>query len=182
VDGEVRERDVEIRPDPRLSTTPAEYRAQFALMIRIRDTVSEIHDAINRIRDVRAQLAARERQLAAHPGWSALRDEAIRITTRLTAIESTLIQPGLTNRSGELDSVHFPVRLNNKLEALGYQVARSDTAPTTQEVALYEDLAQRAREPLAALDGLLTSELSPFNAAIRAANVPAVVTDSAAPS
>ncbi|MBA3415658.1 MAG: glycosyl hydrolase, partial [Chloroflexia bacterium] len=56
VDGETREHPVEIRADPRLATTPDDYRAQFALMRAIRDTVSAIHDAVNGLRDLRGQI------------------------------------------------------------------------------------------------------------------------------
>ncbi len=56
VDGQSWERPVEILPDLRVATTPAEFQAQFELMIAIRDKVSQVHDAVNRLRDVRRQV------------------------------------------------------------------------------------------------------------------------------
>jgi hypothetical protein len=78
-------------------------------------------------------------------------------------------------RSGELDSVHFPLRLNNKLEALGYHVARSDDAPTAQDQALFDDLAARADRELARYREVLRDDVAAVNAAMRAADVPAIV-------
>jgi hypothetical protein len=178
VDGQTRERAVEIRPDPRLKTTPAEYRAQFDLMIRIRGKVSEIHDAVNLIRDLRGQIESRLATLGDRAEWAAPRDTAEHLIEQLSALERSLIQPGLHERSGELDSVHFPVRLNNKLQALGYHVARSDNPPTAQDHALYEDLARRADKHLERWRAVLTDDLPGFNAAMRDAAVPAIVTPS----
>ena len=88
-----------------------------------------------------------------------------------------LIQPALNERSGELDSIHFPIRLNNKLETLGFHVARSDTRPTAQDYALYDNLARRADEQLARLRRVVEGDVAAFNVAMREAEVPAVVVD-----
>ena len=177
VDGVTREEQVEIRPDPRLSTTAADYAAQFALMIRLRDKVSEIHDAVNTIRDVRGQLEARLASLGGQTEWTAARQIGAGLIERISEVERVLIQPGLNERSGELDSIHFPIRLDNKLEALGYHVARSDDRPTRQDQELYDDLARRADEQLAHFRQVLEEDVAAFNTAMREASVPAVVVD-----
>ena len=172
VDGEVREQPLEIRPDPRLTTTAEDYAAQFAFMIRLRDKVSEIHDTVNTLRDLRGQIEGRLRPLDDRAEWSPVREAAERVLTQLTAIEEVLIQPGLHERSGELDSVHFPIRLNNKLEALGYQVARSDDAPTAQAEDLYADSGKpggHATGPLPASCGRGGRGLQPGNGRCRGA-------------
>ena len=175
VDGETREQSVEIRPDPRLKTTRDEYRAQFELMIRLRDKVSEIHDAVNTMRDLRSQLQARIAPLEHHAASSAAVSIAERLIASISAIERALIQPELHERSGELDSIHFPIRLNNKIEALGYHVARSDDAPTAQDRDLFTDLARRADDQLARYRRLLHEDVAAFNSAMRDAAAPAVV-------
>ncbi len=43
----------ELHRDPRVSATPADFTAQFNLLLRIRDKLSETHDAINRLRSIR---------------------------------------------------------------------------------------------------------------------------------
>jgi len=175
VDGVTREQPIEIRADPRLTTTPAQYAAQFAFMLRLRDKVSEIHDAVNTLRDLRGQIEARLRPLDAQPAWDAVRAAAETVLGQLTKIEESLIQPGLHERSGELDSVHFPIRLNNKLEALGFHVARSDDAPTAQAEELFVDLAGRADAQLARFRRVVTDDVGVFNAAMAAAAAPAVI-------
>ena len=163
VDGHARTRPVEILPDPRLTTTPDAYRAQFDLMCRIRDKVSEVHDAVNLIRDLRGRIAAGVRYAPDHPEIGQVRDHAAGLLDHLGEIEGTLNQPGLHERSGELDSIHHPIKLNAKLEALGYHVARSDDAPTAQSYALFEDLVARADAVLGRLHGLLAHDVHAFD-------------------
>src|SRR5262249_47193696 len=58
--------------DPRLPTTPADYQKQYDLLLRIRNKLTETHDAIVRIREVRDQVKA-----VADHAKSAGGDEAI---------------------------------------------------------------------------------------------------------
>ena len=175
VDGESWTQPVEVRPDPRLTTTPDEYRAQFALLLRIRDKVSQVHDAVNQIRDLRAQIEAQVRPLRGLSEFRGALDAASVILDELTAIEGALNQPGLNERSGEIDSIHFPIKLNAKLEALGYHVARSDDAPTAQSLELFDDLSRRVDEQLTKYRHVLAHDIAAFNAMMREGEVPAIV-------
>jgi hypothetical protein len=46
----------EVRPDPRLQVTAADYQARFDLLKNIHTKVTETHDAVARIRDLRDQI------------------------------------------------------------------------------------------------------------------------------
>ena len=175
VDGEVIEKPVEIRPDPRLATTPEDYAAQFELMLRIRNKVSEGNETVIAIRDLRDQLAARAKPLSARTEWEPLCEAAEELIDKLTQVEEALIQPGLTERSGELDSIHFPIRLTSKLEALGYHVARSDDRPTAQAYVLYDDLAARIDTQIARYRELVEGEVEAFNRLMKRADIPTII-------
>jgi hypothetical protein len=45
-----------VRADPRISTTPADFQKQFDFLLQTRDKLSQTHEAILEIRDVRKQL------------------------------------------------------------------------------------------------------------------------------
>ena len=55
VDGEVFERPFEIRKDSSVNASDADLRAQFDLMVDIRDRFTEVSDTVLRIREVRAR-------------------------------------------------------------------------------------------------------------------------------
>ena len=175
VDGERHERPVEIRADPRLATTAEEYRAQHALMIRLRDTVTEIHEAVIALRGVREQLRVRLPLMRSRGEWPAAVAAAEGVLAAFDEIEEALVQPGLHERSGELDSIHFPLRVNGKLEALGYHVARSDDPPTAQSYALYDDLAGRAAVHLARYREVVGRDVAELNRLMAGTAVPGVI-------
>src|SRR5205823_11049018 len=56
VDGQTMTEAFEVKPDPRLTTTPADYAKQVELSLKIRDKLSEMHNAIIQIRDVKKQV------------------------------------------------------------------------------------------------------------------------------
>lgn len=175
VDGERFEEPVEIRADPRLATTAEEYRAQLDLMIRLRDRVSEIHEAVMALRGVREQLRVRLPHMRARGEWPEAVAAAEGVLAALGEIEEALVQPGLHERSGELDSIHFPLRVNGKIEALGYHVARSDDAPTAQSYALFEDLSGRAEPSLARYREVVTRDIAGLNRLMEGTGVPGVI-------
>src|SRR3712207_4396012 len=56
VGGETYTASFEVRKDPRVAAMQADFDAQFSLLMRIRDKLSETHDAINRLRSIRQQV------------------------------------------------------------------------------------------------------------------------------
>src|SRR5437763_16251142 len=54
----------ELRKDPRVAASQEDLEAQCTLLLRIRDKLSETHDAINQIRDLKGQIDGWERRLA----------------------------------------------------------------------------------------------------------------------
>ncbi len=56
VDGKTLTQTFEVKADPRLTTTPADYAKQLELGLKIRDKLTETHNAIIQIRDVRRQV------------------------------------------------------------------------------------------------------------------------------
>lgn len=161
--------------DPRVTTSQADFEAQFALMLKLRAAVSAVHEAVLRIRALRQQLDERLRPLGEHPAAIELHERAASLRAALTAIEVILIQPQLHERSGELAGGEFPPRLNVKLQALGYAVARSDDRPTQQSYELFDDLQARAERQLTRLQRLLDEDVAAFNALFAASGLPAIV-------
>ncbi|HEV2106316.1 MAG TPA: glycosyl hydrolase, partial [Candidatus Eisenbacteria bacterium] len=162
----------EVVKDPRLATTPEDYRAQFDLLLGVRDKLTQTHDATATIRDVRGQLdevAARAKR--ARRG-GAIADSAKSLAARLTAIEQALYQ---TKSKSEEDPLNYPIQLNNKLALLGSSAADADARPTDQQRVVYDDLVRRIDAQLAKLQELLGPGLEAFNRLVASQQVPAVV-------
>jgi len=148
-----------------LETTPADFEAQFRLLLNIRDSLSSLHDAVGQIRDLRAQL----------DGWTKrakdrrVTESATAVKARLAAIEGELLQV-------QADSpLNFPARLREKLLTLMPLVASCDATPTDQERAVYDSLRDRVDQQLEGLDGVINNDLAAFNAVLREANLGGVL-------
>jgi hypothetical protein len=191
---------LEVRKDPRVSATQAELDAQFALWRQIRDTLSETHAGINRLRRIRRQVSEWSQRLrestpsdgqapragavsggpptagTENPGD--LRPEAIleaadRLLARLAEIETELVQ---TSAKNSMDALRLPARLNLRLASLMSVLSSADAAPPRQAFQVYEHLAEVARRELARLETLIETDVAAFNALVREVNLPAIAT------
>ncbi|MBA2341805.1 MAG: glycosyl hydrolase [Pyrinomonadaceae bacterium] len=161
-----------VEADPRLTTTQEDFNRQLALLLQIRDKVTETHDAINTIRDVRKQLEGISERVKDQPNGNAVIEAAKGLMTRMAAIEEELYQTKLQSNQ---DPLNYPIRLNNKLAALSSVVESADTAPTEQAYALYEDLGRQIDAQLSRFNQVMQTDLPAFNRAVRDQNIPAVI-------
>ena len=109
--------------------TQADLDAQQALSLQIRDKLTQTHDAITRIRSVRDQVTGAADRAKAGGKEDKVKDAAEALKKKLTAVEEALYQ---TKNQSNQDPLNYPIRLNNKLAALGGAVAMGDAAPTAQ--------------------------------------------------
>jgi photosystem II stability/assembly factor-like uncharacterized protein len=179
VDGQTFTQPFEIKRDPRLSTTPEEFQKQFALLMKIRDKLTETHNSITQLREVRAQINDLLKRAADQPNARTVVESGRSLVARMTTIEEALYQ---TKNQSSQDPLNFPIRLNNKLAALGSIVAGADSPPTDQSFALYDELAAQIDAQLKQLNQLMTADLAAFNRQVRAADIPAVITKPTPPA
>jgi photosystem II stability/assembly factor-like uncharacterized protein len=172
VDGKTMVENFEVKTDPRLATTPADYAKQFELQLKIRDKLSETHNAIIQIRDVRKQVDDLLKRVKDQPNFKIINDAATGLNQKLAAVEETLYQ---TKNQSSQDPLNYPIRLNNKLAALAGVISRADTAPTDQSYAVYEDLVSQIDAQLQGLAQVMKTDVPAFNQLVRDQNVPAVV-------
>jgi len=171
VDGQTTSQNFEVKADPRLSTSAADYAKQLELGLKIRDKVSETHNAIIQIRDVRKQVDDLLKRVAGQPSYKVINDAASSLKKNLTSVEESLYQT--KNRSSQ-DPLNFPIRLNNKLAALAGVVQSADTAPTDQSYAVYDELVAQIEAQLQKLAQIMKTDVPAFNQLVRDQNVPAV--------
>jgi photosystem II stability/assembly factor-like uncharacterized protein len=166
-------RSFEVKKDPRLATTQEDYEKRFALHMKLRDKLSETHDAIIRIRDLRDQLkslADRSKQMDSKDTTIAATARAL--TAKLTKVEEALYQ---TKNKSNQDPLNYPIRLNNKLSQIAGVLTSADAAPTDQTVEVFTDIAGKIDVELGRLKEALDKDLTALNALVREKNIPAVM-------
>ncbi|MEK6282820.1 MAG: glycosyl hydrolase [Acidobacteriota bacterium] len=171
VDGKTMTESFEVKPDPRLSTPAGDFVKQLEFGLKIRDKVSETHNAILQIRDVRKQVDDLVKRLAGQPSFKVINDAASTLKKNLTDVEETLYQ---TKNQSSQDPLNYPIRLNNKLASLAGVVASGDAAPTDQSYAVYGELVGQIDAQLTRLAQIMKTDVPAFNQLVRDQNVPAV--------
>jgi photosystem II stability/assembly factor-like uncharacterized protein len=161
----------EIQKDPRVSATQAHLEAQCALLLRIRDRLTETHQSINSIRDMRRQIEEWEHRTQGQKEYEKIAEAGKALKEKLSAIEEELIQVKAKVRQ---DTLNHPAKLNVKLAGLTGVVASADAAPTKQAYELFEDLSTRIQLQLQRLQELIDTDVKAFNTLIREADMLAV--------
>jgi photosystem II stability/assembly factor-like uncharacterized protein len=165
-DGPAQTRSLAIEPNPLLADlTQSHLEEQFALATKIRDATSAANEAVVRIRDVKKQLAARLEQQ--RRPWLA----AAPLLRELSAVEEELYQ--VKNRSPK-DPLNYPVKLNNRLAALGRVVESADARPTDQSYQVFEKLSAELRVLLGRIEAALERELPALNRALSQRGLPPI--------
>jgi hypothetical protein len=162
----------EVRKDPRVAATAADYQKKFDFLQQLHDKLTETHDAIARIRDARDQVNAVAERAKPVAKDTTLSLAAKALGEKLTKVEEALYQ---TKNKSSQDPLNYPIRLNNKLAALTGVVDGVDAPPTDQAVVVYQDIASRIDAELTTLRKLLSVELAEFNQLVRAQEIPAVI-------
>src|SRR5215471_6380478 len=162
----------EIQKDPRVPATQQDLEAQFALLLRIRDRLSETHEAITAIRGFRQQIEQWEQRVQGYEGQEAIQDAGKVLKEKLKTIEEELIQVKAKTRQ---DTLNHPAKLNVKLSALTGVVASADAAPTEQAYQVFDYLSELIDSELRRLQECIDTDLAAFNRLIREADLSAVM-------
>ena len=172
VDGASMVQSFEVKKDPRLETTPADFAKQLDLLLKIRDKFSETSEAILQIRDARKQIDDITNRLKDQPSGKAIGDAANPLKAKLSAVEEELYQ---TRNQSSQDPLNYPIRLNNKLAALTGVAGSADTAPTEQTYAVFDELTGKIDVQLKNLEETMRNDLPAFNKMVRDQDIPAVM-------
>ena len=164
-----------INPDPRSETPIEGLQEKFDFLISVRDKLSETHDAIKQIRSLRDQVNdVLDRVPGDHPEADSIKAYAERMLEGMKEVEEALYQT--KNRSGQ-DPLNYPIRLNNKLAAVG-GVTRGNFPPTDQAYEVRDELVRQIDEWLTKLADITSYQMSEFETMMEALKLPVIKMDS----
>jgi hypothetical protein len=171
-DEEPQKESFAIEADPRSEASMADLQAQFDFMIEVQTKVSEAHQAIIDLRDIKKQVKSFVDRLPEGERFDGVRSQAKELTEGLTAVEENLYQT--KNRSRQ-DPLNFPIKLTNKLAHLNSLVGVGDYRPTAQSYAVKEELETMINEELSTYQQLMRDALPKLNKLIRESQVDLIV-------
>jgi photosystem II stability/assembly factor-like uncharacterized protein len=171
VAGKTETAPLEVRLDPRLKVTPEDLKKQLELALQVRERLSQTDEAVNQIRDVRAQLEALRRRWKDDPKAKEILDAAEAIGKKSTPVEEALVNK---NIKATEDTLNYPVRIDNRLSTLADVIESADTAPTEASYAVLEDLTRQLETQLAAWKEIREKDLAALNELMRKQDIPAI--------
>jgi photosystem II stability/assembly factor-like uncharacterized protein len=151
VDGKSEQQSFKVLPDLRYETSQEDLLAQYDFLLKVRDKLTETHEAIISIRQYRDKLNA----LATEKPGQKRRIEPV--VKSITAIEQELYQT--QNRSNQ-DPLNFPIRLNNKLAHLNVIVGTGEWRPTDGAEAVRVEITRQIDVQLAKFRDIEKNQIS----------------------
>jgi len=172
VDDMVQNVAFEILKDPRIETDEKGLKEQFDFLNEIKSKMSEAHEAIIEIRDVRAQLKNYTGRLKKNDSTTSIFGKANAIDSMMMVIENELYQ---TKNQSRQDPLNFPIKLTNKLGHLNSLVSGGDYPPTAQAIEVKNVLTKEINDQLDLFKKIKANELPKFNQMVKEAQIDAII-------
>jgi hypothetical protein len=175
VNGVTESQTFRLMKDPRSKATQADIEDQFAFLMQVRDETSKANDAVKLIRNLRSQVADRERRMPADRR-AAFASSASALMTQLSSAEQEIYQ--VKNQSGQ-DPLNYPIKLNNKIAALAGVASSTDARPTNQTREVFRVLSGQLDVQLSRIRTALNASLPALNQQLKGAGLPPLVESTA---
>lgn len=175
VDGKDYTQKLTVRKDPHSNGTEGDIQVQTKLINSLSDEMNGMVDVVNQIELIRAQLTVLEAELGSDQSATAIRTAADQLNAKLVEVEDNIVQLKATGRGQ--DTVRWTPKLTSKMGYLANEVGSSDDQPTTQQVAVHDELKESAATHHQRLRNLLGKDVADFNTLLRQRNVPNIVTN-----
>ena len=164
------EEPFDLLKDPRSGATQEALDAQFELLTKIRDRLSEVHGAAEKIRRIRGQMEAWEERASGRPEGEAVSAAAKSLKEGLSRIESELVatKPPPGSLRGE------SARLNGRLVTLAGVVASADWTPPNQAREIFAELSEQVDGRLGKLQRVVDTDIAAFAKLIQDSGTPTI--------
>src|SRR5215208_1678730 len=155
-----------------VAATQADLDAQHDLLLRIHHQVDRTTTAINRMRDLRAQLDGWAKRTRDREGSAEVATAAEALRDAVLEIEKTLL---VSDLRCDWETYNYGVRLLGKLTGLAADVSLGDYRPTDVTEEVFSDVQSRIDQQIASFERLVAADLPAFNARLAEAKLDAVL-------
>jgi hypothetical protein len=171
--GEKFSQRLNVLKDPHSSGTEGDIQTQTKLLTALRDEMNTIAESVNQTESIRAQIANLEKVLGTDDASKTVRKAAEELADKLAENEGKVLQLKATGRGQ--DDVRWPPMLLQKISYLAGEVGSSDFPPTTQQVAVQEELKQQAEKYLQEYQQVVGKDVAAFNGMLKEKDIPNII-------
>ena len=171
VNGATQTAPLVVQLDPRLqnSVTQADLEKELELAQKLQADIDQLHRAVNQIRDLRGNLQLVQKWAGSDSSNGEVIAAAQSLEKQMAPVEAQLMQVKMKSSEGNL---RYPNMLNEQYWSLNELVQFNDSAPTAEQLAVYDELHQRLQTQLAQWQDIQRTGVPALNAAMRKSGVP----------
>jgi photosystem II stability/assembly factor-like uncharacterized protein len=154
--------------DPRMKGSEAQVQKNFALSVKINDHISQMHQAINEIREMKGQIKALHQHFDANDKMKDALKAADDAEHKMSAVEEQLIQ---VNAKGSEATLAFPSMLNERFDGLSHTI-ESDHEPTQGHLDIFKMLSDQLDAQLQKWTQIKAEDVPKVNALTKQLELP----------
>jgi photosystem II stability/assembly factor-like uncharacterized protein len=153
----------EVRGDPDVDTTLAEYQEQFDALMRVRDLQSEVNELIDTVFDLNGQLADLSGRLeeSAIENVEQIVEQVGTAQQQLADLDNKLQRP-----PPRMGYRQYP-RLSEELSNLNGNISGTQNRPTEGQALVLEELDQETQERIAELEEIIGTTIAELNSLLQ---------------
>ncbi|MBZ5531933.1 MAG: hypothetical protein LAO20_10920 [Acidobacteriia bacterium] len=170
VNGKTETQTVEVQTDPRFKFDDGAMRAQLKLGLELRDEVSALNEALNRLASLHKQIGSLQEMLnqeesadgATSVAYKPVLEEARALDKKITEMQSALYNTDV--QPGGQDDIHYLQKFHDRLQgAMRGVMGGFGEAPRDIQVAEAAEVRKLLEDHLQRFNSLLNTEVVAFN-------------------
>ena len=158
--------------DPRNKGQEAAVQKQFTLATQVNDQISQLHQAVNEIRDLRAQIENLHKRFGDDQRLKPALAAADDLDHKMSEVEQKLIQ---VNMKGSEANLAFPNMLNERFDTFSHLIDFGDKEPTKPQLEVFQMLSAQLDEQLKKWSEIKHQEVAKVTELVKEANLPALI-------
>jgi photosystem II stability/assembly factor-like uncharacterized protein len=158
--------------DPRTKGAEPALQKQFDLSKRVNDRISELHQAVNEIREVKLQIQSLHKRFDDDQRLKAALTTADELDHKMSDVEQQLVQ---VNMKGSEGNLAFPNMLNERSDSFSHSIDAGDSAPSKSQQDVFQMLSGQLDQQLKKWAQIKSDDLPKVSALIKQLDLPALV-------
>jgi photosystem II stability/assembly factor-like uncharacterized protein len=158
--------------DPRTKGQEPQLQKQFTLSMQVNDRISQLHQAVNEIREVKSQIKNLHTRFGEDQRLKPALTAADDLDKKMSGVERQLVQVDMKGSEGNLA---FPNMLNERFDSFSHTIDAGDTEPTKPQLEVFQMLGTKLDEQLKKWAQIKTDDVPKVSAAIKQLDLPALI-------
>jgi photosystem II stability/assembly factor-like uncharacterized protein len=158
--------------DPRTKGAEPALQKQFTLSTQVNDRISQLHQTVNEIRDLKSQIQTLHKRFGDDQRLKPALDAADQLDRKMSEVEQRLVQ---VNMKGSEGNFAFPNMLNERFDTFSHTIDGSDTEPTKPQLDVFQMLSGQLEEQLKKWAQIKNEDVPKVADLIKQANLPALI-------